>query len=288
MDVSIIIVNYNTRKLLLDCISSIYEQTANLSFEIIVIDNASIDRSEELICSRFPFVRWFNSAENLGFGRANNLGAKYANGEYLFFLNSDTLLLNNAILQLLSYMKTHNSDNIGALGTWLLDENSEPNNSFGFFPSIKNEMAYLLGKYHRPYNSELGKEKDVDFVTGADLFIAKHVFDDLGGFDSKIFMYYEETDLQYRLSKSGMIRRIIPGPKIIHLEGGSFNSKKLTVSRFIMAQSSYNYYLKKHFKGLYYYIYYVALCFIRLTIFVSTDWSFKNKIRAYRIVLLRN
>lgn len=83
----------------------------------------------------------------------------------------------------------------------------------------------MLGKYHRPDNSELRRERDVDFVTGADLFIAKRVFDDLGGFDSKIFMYYEETDLQYRLSESGLIRRIIPGPEIIHLEGGSFNSK---------------------------------------------------------------
>ena len=285
MDVSIIIVNYNTKKLLLDCISSIYGYTSNLSFEIIVVDNASIDQSEELICSRFPSVRWFNSAENLGFGRANNLGAKYANGEYLFFLNSDTLLLNNAILQLLSYMKMHNSDNVGVLGTWLLDGNREPNNSFGFFPSIKNEIAYLLGKYHRPDNSELRRERDADFVTGADLFIAKRVFDDLGGFDSEIFMYYEETDLQYRLSESGLIRRIIPGPEIIHLEGGSFNSKKLTVSRFIMAQTSYNYYLRKHFKGPYYYLYYVILCFIRLTIFVTTDWSLKDKIKAYKVVL---
>lgn len=72
-------------------------------------------------------------------------------------------------------MKMHNSDNVGVLGTWLLDGNREPNNSFGFFPSIKNEIAYLLGKYHRPDNSELRRERDVDFVTGADLFIAKRV-----------------------------------------------------------------------------------------------------------------
>lgn len=285
MDVSIIIVNYNTKQLLADCLATVFEKTKDVAFEVIVVDNASTDSSEEYIKEHYPCVKWINSGENLGFGRANNLGAKYASGKYLFLLNSDTLLLNNAIHIFFDYAESHQHEGIGTLGSWLLDKNEKPNNSFGFFPCATNEINYLLGKYQLPTLNDITEEKEVDYITGADLFIEKRLFDKLDGFDKNIFMYYEETDLQYRLAQRGLSRRIIPGPRIIHLEGGSFENKGLSLKRFLMAQTSYNYYLRKNFHGLNYYFNRVMLCLIRLTLFITTKWTVSEKIKAYYLVL---
>lgn len=285
MDVSIIIVNYNTKQLLTDCLKTVYEKTQNVNFEVIVVDNASSDGSEEFICARYPLVRWINSGKNLGFGRANNLGARYAQGEYLFLLNSDTLLQNNAVGEFLNYAREHRLEPIGALGCWLSDREQKLNNSFGFFPCAKNEIAYLLGHYRQPTKEDTTTERNVDYITGADLFIEKRLFDELGGFDKNIFMYYEETDLQYRMAKRGLLRKIIPGPRIVHLEGGSFERKGLSFKRFMMAQTSYNYYMKKTFRGFNYCYNRLLLCFIRLTIFITTNWTFTEKLKAYNRVL---
>ena len=285
MDVSIIIVNYNTKQLLANCLTTVFEKTKGVTFEVIVVDNASTDSSEEYIKERYPSVKWINSGENLGFGKANNLGAKSATGKYLFLLNSDTLLLNNAIRIFFDYAESHQHEGIGTFGSWLLDRNEKPNNAFGFFPCAKNEICYLLGKYQLPSLSDITEEKEVDYITGADLFIEKRLFDKLDGFDKNIFMYYEETDLQYRLALHGLSRRIIPGPRIIHLEGGSFENKGLSLKRFLMAQTSYNYYLRKNFHGLNYYFNRVMLCLIRLTLFITTKWTVSEKIKAYYLVL---
>ena len=121
MDVSIIIINYNTRQMLANCLNSLYEFTKEIQFEVIVVDNASKDGSEQYICSKFPQVKWVNSGGNVGFGRANNLGIKYAKGKYLFLLNSDTLLLNNATKAFYNYAESHIGERIGVLGCWLYD-----------------------------------------------------------------------------------------------------------------------------------------------------------------------
>ena len=284
MDVSIVIVNYNTCNLLADCLETLYRFTRDVVFEVIVVDNASTDGSESYIRKHYPEVVWINSGENLGFGRANNLGVRQAKGEYLFFLNSDTLLQNNAVGNLLNYARSGKCDDIGVLGCWLLDREGLPNNAFGFFPNVKNEMKYLLGKYPRPDSNMISKEKDVDYITGADMFMRKTLFDRMGGFDSNIFMYYEETDLQYRIAKEGLVRRIIPGPQIVHLEGGSFDDKGLTVKRFMMAPHRYNYYLSKHFSGLSSWYKKCMGWLLRLTLFITTDWSWKDKWRAYLVV----
>lgn len=285
MDVSIIIVNYNTKQLLADCLTTVFEKTRDIAFEVIIVDNASTDGSERYIKKRFPNMKWINSGENLGFGRANNLGAKCASGKYLFFLNSDTLLLNNAIRIIFDYAESRQHEKIGTLGSWLLDKKGNPNNSFGFFRCATNEINYLLGKYQLPTTNDITKEKDVDYITGADLFIKKRLFEGLDGFDKNIFMYYEETDLQYRIALRGLSRKVIPGPRIIHLEGGSFENNGLSFKRFLMAQTSYNYYLRKNFHGLNYYFNRVMLCLTRLTLFITTRWTVSEKIKAYYLVL---
>ena len=288
MDVSIVLVNYNTRKLLADCLESIYRFTSDVTFEVIVVDNASSDGSEEYICKRYPGVNWVNSGENLGFGRANNLGASRAKGKYLFFLNTDTLLLNNAVAEFLAYAQAYEAAGVGALGCWLLDTNRKPTASYGFFPNAKNEIKYLLGKYPLPTVQMASTERLVDYVTGADLFVNKELFGRMGGFDPHIFMYYEETDLQYRMALAGWKRMIIPSPQIVHLEGGSFKDKGLSFRRFLIAQHSYNYYLSKHFSGWQYVWNKGVLCVLRMTLFVTTNWSRGEKIKAYWTVFKRS
>lgn len=287
MDVSIIMVNYNTKQLLADCLATVFKKTKDVAFEVIVVDNASTDGSEDYIKELYPNVKWINSGDNIGFGRANNLGAKYSIGKYLFFLNSDTLLLNNAVRIFFDYAEIHLQKKIGILGSWLLNKNELPNNSFGFFPCAKNEINYLLGKYHLPTKEDIVTEKDVDYITGADLFIEKRLFDELDGFDKNIFMYYEETDLQYRIAQRSLLRKIIPGPRIIHLEGGSFENKGLSFKRFMMAQTSYNYYLHKHYNCLKYIYNKFVVCIIRLTIFITTNWTLSEKCKAYTKVLTK-
>ena len=130
MDVSIIIVNYNTKDLIKTCIDSIYGQTDQIKFEIIVVDNASKDGSQQMIKNEFPNVILIESPENMGFGKANNFGAKHASGKYLLFLNSDTILLNNAVRYFFDFSEQNNANKIGALGSILLDIDNNPTHSF--------------------------------------------------------------------------------------------------------------------------------------------------------------
>lgn len=284
-DVSIVIVNYNTKVLLCDCLDSIFSLTKRIDFEVIVVDNASSDGSETYVRERFPSILWVNSGSNLGFGRANNLGVERAMGKYIFFLNSDTILLNDAVSLFFDHMESNREkESLGVLGAYLLDKNGNVNISFGYFPTPISEFVYLWRKLWRKSIEVSNTDKYVDCISGADIFIPRELFLKIGGFDPRIFMYYEETDLQYRLSEIGINRKVITGPRIIHLEGGSFKSKGLSLNRFRMAQSSYNYYLRKHYCGFKYFTFKLSLLIVRLSLFFTTDWCFKDKCKAYLLV----
>lgn len=285
MDVSIIIVNYNTKQLLSDCLKTVYEKTQNVDFEVIVVDNASSDGSEEFIRARYPLVRWINSGENLGFGRANNLGVKYSKGKYLFFLNSDTLLLNNAVLCFFEYAECHKHIKIGAIGGYLLDVEANIISSGGCFPSPTSELVYPLKRLLRIRPKITPIDKKIDFVLGADLFVPRNLFMQLDGFDNNIFMYYEETDLQYRMNLVGYERMLIQTSKIVHLEGGSFKKKGLSYKRFMMSQRSFNYYIRKHYKGLYYYFFYIVVIFVKIPFIIMSPFEKKEKKEAIKLVI---
>jgi len=283
--ISIIIVNYNTRQLLSDCIETIRTYTDGIDFEIIVVDNGSSDGSEEYITNLYPDIIWIDSGDNIGFGKANNLGAKHSKGEYLFFLNSDTILKNNALQYFVEYMHSREADKIGILGGYLHNGLGNASSSYGRFPSPISEIEYVVARIWRRKKADNAAACKVDWVSGADMFIKRSLFEDIGGFDPMIFMYYEETDLQYRLSEAGYNQYVIPGPEIIHFESGSAGGRGLTYRKFIMSQRSYNYYIRKHFKGLKYIAYRLFMCVYRLTIFITTDWSLREKFEAYASVL---
>lgn len=228
MDVSIIIVNYNTCDLLKQCIQSIISNTREVVYEIIVIDNDSHDESCQMLKNDFPTVKLIRSDINLGFGKANNLGIKQASGKYLFFLNSDTILCNNAIKNFFEFSISY-TDKLGAVGTILKDNNGNNIHSYGKFITIKSELKNVLTKYSKIfgvknntdylYPPAIKESKEVDYITGADLFIPYKVYQELEGFDPMFFMYCEEVDWQYRMAINGYKRLIISEPEIIHLEG---------------------------------------------------------------------
>lgn len=232
MNVSIIIVNYNTRDLLANCINSIYKFTKNITFEIIIVDNASTDGSQKYVKFNFPQVILIESDENLGFGKANNLGVKDAKGEFLFFLNSDTLLIENSIGKLFSFfLENENKLNIGVLGSILVDENLESNGYGNSFPTCNkenrknwNRIPFLKHLFYNPTLKTYDFENDyfeIDYVIGADMFLRKTLFDKVEGFYKNFFMYYEESDLQKRIQNLGFRQYIFTKTKIIHLEEGS-------------------------------------------------------------------
>lgn len=284
MDVSIIIVNYKTVALTTACINSIFSHTRGVEFEIIVVDNASADGSVEQFL-RDPRVKVIPSPENVGFGRANNLGAKSATGKYLFFLNSDTILLNNAVKLFFDFMELNADLKIGMIGGFLKNGNHVATLSGGCFPSVSSELNYLIKSIYRKcinrkwVPSEIRCVKqDVDWISGADLFTSRQLFEELSGFDPRFFMYYEETDLQKRAAKAGYKRMLISGPEIIHLEGGSDGEQK-KFSFFMLMHSSRSLllYMKKHYHGVSYLWFRLLMLILRLNIFFKSSFSGKEK-----------
>lgn len=251
--VSIIIVNYNTCGLLRNCLISIFEKTVDIDFEVIVSDNGSKDGSIDMLKREFPEVILVENNANLGFGTANNRGLDKARGECVFYLNSDTVLLNNAVKIFYSHWCSREK-NIGALGCVLVDSNGNLTESYGSFPRstklLKSMLHHLIAFYVKNIMKLLGldisklrpipvyEEKigDVEYVVGADLFMANN---EDARYDESFFLYFEETDLQWRLRQKGLISNIVEGPKIQHLirGGGAYADDVIRYGSFSIIQS---------------------------------------------------
>jgi GT2 family glycosyltransferase len=237
MDVSIIIVNTNTKVLLKQTLESLFEKTKNISYEVIVADNSSHDGSQQMVREEFPNVTLVE-CENKGFGHANNVGAKYAKGKYLFLLNPDTIVLNNAVKILADFLD--NNPKVGICGGNLFDENRQPNSSYGRLPSILSELdSFLFGilaKILYGKNAMFNctrQPRSVGYITGADLMIRHELFLRLSGFDPDFFVYYEETELTFRVKKAGYAAYSVPQAEIIHLEGQTFSGNSIKRMRLM-------------------------------------------------------
>lgn len=298
MDVSIVIVNYNTKELLRQCIESIYEQTKELDFEIIISDNGSTDGSIEMLKANFSKVIVISNNENLGFGRANNRGQAIAKGKYIFYLNSDTILLNNAVKIFFDYFEKNENQGLGAIGCNLCNKNFQTNFSYGDFGTsfghikelIKNILKnnkYTLNKilFHKPFpdiptesSVKQNKYGAVDYICGADLFMKNNA---LARFDENYFLYFEEIDLQYNLFRNKLSRELIDGPRIMHLQGGSAKTTKkevLFLTNFSEIQSNLSsiYYYKKNISSKF------SLFFIKLlTIMMLSNPYIRSKTKQY-------
>lgn len=232
MDVSIIIVNYNTIRLTEQCIRSVIEHTKGVEYEIIVVDNNSGDDIETVIPALFGDsgcrIVCRKLRGNVGFGRGNNEGFKLASGKYLFCLNPDTILQNNAVRILSDFLERHRDT--GACGGNLFSLDMRPNHSFRrMLPGIRWELDLLLfGKIERwlygkdtEFNHS-GRPLEVGYITGADLMMRRDVAEAVGGFSPQFFMYFEETDLCSKIRRQGYRIMSVPEARIVHLEGGSF------------------------------------------------------------------
>lgn len=230
VDVSVIIVNYRTANLLVDAIDSVFDKVNNITFEIIVVDNHSEDDSMRIIQERYgDTVRFLALSENIGFGRANNEGIRISKGRNLFFLNPDTVLVNNAIGILCNYIDTHLD--AGVVGGNLYTIDMQPNASFGrtlpcLFDEIDRAFFRICSRFRYGRNilfNYTEKPLEVGFICGADLMVSKRVLEETGTFDPDFFMYYEETELSWRIKAKGYKIINVPQAKIIHLEGQSFS-----------------------------------------------------------------
>lgn len=295
MEVSIIIVNYNTQQLTCACIDSIIAQITGIDYEIILVDNASTDGSQEHFC-RDERIKFIEAGRNLGFGKANNLGVNQANGDYLFFLNSDTLLLNNAIYEMWRYCEKHKEDNIGGLGCILCDGNNQRCHSYAKLNTWKDIVkSYFLAPYSKTKAKEImamdaeDESKDafeVGYVTGADLFVSRKVIDECGCFDPDFFMYSEESEMQWRFKKHGYKNMIIKSPKIMHLEGMSQAKKKSpTMKKIIMTQSSLYLYVKKTSSSFQYTMFRFLFPLTRLPFLLLSRRPICEKIEYIKMIL---
>lgn len=249
-DVSIILVNYNTQQLTKNCLTSIYEKVTDLNFDVWVVDNNSNDGSCEIIEKEFPQVNLIKLDRNSGFGPANNIAIKKSSAKYVLLLNTDTVLVNNAPKILFDFMEAH--PEAGACGGNLYDENMNNVHSYGHQQTLKykvinslhisslfpSEHKKILDKGHNVEN----EQKKVDIIVGADLMMKKTVLDKTGLFDEDFFMYWEESELQYRIKKHGYSIYIVPDAKIKHLELGS--CKNRSDRREIILKNEYLYYKK--------------------------------------------
>lgn len=240
MDVSVIIVNYNTCQITKNCIDSVVEKTKDVEYEIIVVDNASTDGSKEFF-GNDSRIKYIYSERNGGFGFGNNQGMKVAKGKYFFLLNSDTLLVNNAIKEFFDYAESQESKAV--YGCYMQHEDGTYCNSFFFFPAF-SIMDFIKRLIHgQDYSPGDFKTRKVEAISGADMFFHRKLFEETGGFDENIFLYGEEGEWQYRMLKEGYFCWVIPHPKIIHLEG---KSMQMSLSKMAIKLSSHFYILKKH------------------------------------------
>lgn len=245
-DISVIIVNYNVKELLEQCILSIFSASKNLNVEIIVVDNNSFDESVDYLKSKFgsnPSVKIIASPFNLGFAKANNFGAKQAKGEYLLILNPDTILQEDTLDKTLDFYKK--TEHIGALTCKLilpsgkLDlacRRSFPTPSVAVYRIMGLSRLFpkskIFGKYNLTYLDE-NMTYEVDAIVGAFMLIKKDLFDRVNGFDEEYFMYGEDIDLCYRIKKNGHKIFYYPETSIIHYKGESTKKSSLSyVSNF--------------------------------------------------------
>ncbi len=233
-DLSIIVVNYNTRALLQACLASVYadlgQESCGVAAEVIVVDNASSDGSAAMVGEQFAQAVLIESGKNIGYGSGANLGLKQARGRYLMLLNSDTLVLDGALHQLMTFMDTH--PDAGACGPRLLNPDGSLQRSAFRFPTIAQIALDLFPILPRltdtPLNGRYPQDNPkneqpfaVDFTMGAAFVVSRAAYERTGGFDEDFFMYAEEVDWAMRLHAAGYAYYSVPAARIVHYAGQS-------------------------------------------------------------------
>ena len=240
LDLSVIIVSFNTRELLRNCLSSIFSSITGIAFEVIVVDNASLDGSPEMVRESFPEVLLIESGTNAGFARANNLAMREARGRYFLLLNSDTVMQTSPhpVLDFLD-----KGQDIGLLGCRIVYGDGSLQKSAWRFPALTQEWYYFSFEIIRSFIPALSNLRyrgihynsisDADCVSGCSLFIRSELFRLIGGLDERFFMYYEDTEYGFRARMQTRYRTVYyPHYEIVHYHGKSSNDLKATLRSF--------------------------------------------------------
>lgn len=240
-DLSVIIVNWNTRELLAQCLHSVYNTAGDLSLEVFVVDNASTDGSAAMVRERFPQVRLIENAENVGFARANNQAIRLATGRYVLLLNSDTRALSGALSSLVDFMDAH--PQAGAAGARLLNANGtlQPSCHRMLTPWREFWRLLYLEHMHRTVTYPMGSwdvrsPRAVEVIKGACLMVRHAALVQVGLLDESYFMYTEEVDLCYRLRRAGWLLYWVPLAQVIHY--GEASSRQVAEAMFVQLYRS--------------------------------------------------
>jgi GT2 family glycosyltransferase len=255
MDLSIIIVNYNVKEFLQNLLHSINKAAQNISHEVIIVDNGSDDGSVELIQQNFPEVKLIINKENLGFGRANNIAMKQAEGEYFLLLNPDTLLSEDTLQEMMSFLKNHAE--AGIAGCKILNPDGTlqlacrrsfpgPWTSFCKVMGLSNlfPRSKIFAKYNLTYLDE-NQTYEVDAISGSFMMMKREAYEKTGGFDEDFFMYGEDLDLCYRIQKEGYKVFYVHSAQIIHYKGES--TKRSNIDDTKLFYDAMHLFVKKHF-----------------------------------------
>jgi len=256
MQLSVIILNYNVRFFLEQCVASVQEALTNIDTEIIVVDNDSSDDSCEMIKSRFPNVKLIKNNSNLGFPKGNNIGVAQAKGDYICILNPDTVVAEDTFDRILAFAEKQ--ENLGIVGCKLID------GSGNFLPESKRgiptpfvALTKIFGLYKLFPNWELfnsyyaqhlseNETGKVDILVGAFMIMKRNLYNEIGGFDENCFMYSDDIDLSFMSLKSGKINYYFHETSVIHYKGESTVKDGLYMKRF---REAMQFFYKKHYKS---------------------------------------
>ncbi len=260
---SIIIVNWNTKDLLQQCLRSVYKNIPNMKFEVYVVDNNSSDSSPEMIKKVFPQVKLIENSRNDGFARANNKAIRKSRGRYVLLLNSDTIVLGDALIRMVEFADEHKE--VGVLGCKLVNKNGTLQYSAARFPTlatvilggniVPRVMARLFRIKRFPGQTYLNEKdhnklQEVDWVVGACILVRSEAIKEAGLLDENLFVYGEEIEWCIRLKKAGWSVFYFPDAQIIHYGGGSSKGQSQVKSIMYRRTFAERYIYHKHHNGL--------------------------------------
>ncbi len=257
MDVSIIVINWNGRELLARCLQCVQATVKRVDYEVIVVDNASTDGSQEMVKSNFPDTRLIENTQNVGFAKANNQGMGIAQGRYVLLLNSDAFVKDGTIDTMVAFMDSH--PDAGMAACKLLYEDGTVQPSCSHFPSLETEFytavgleklfpnSRVFGKYQMRYWDH-NDVREVDVILGAFMMVRREVIAQIGVMDDSFFMYSEEVDWCYRCKKAGWKIYATPETDAVHIWGGT--SQQVRAEMIVQLYLSRVKFFRKHYGNL--------------------------------------